>query len=121
MPLIRVNSTNFPEPSTYEVGIMDIVFDSKRDANGLLIVEYKNIKKYKIELGWKYLTTQQYSIVLNSFSSFFFDVTFHDPASGSTITRNFYVGDRNAGLFKYNIGLNQIVGWTDIKFNFIER
>jgi hypothetical protein len=119
MALININGTDLPSPSTYNVNIADIVVAS-RNAEGLLIAE-KKAQKVKIELEWKYLTKQQYSNILSLFSSFFFSATFFNPITGATSTKTFYVGDRNAGLFKYDIATNQITGWRDIKFNLIER
>lgn len=119
MALIVANSVTFPEPSVYDVSIADIVgTETRRAADGGLLAD-KITDKITIKLGWKYLTNAQYVTVLGAFSTFFFSVVYHDPRTGTTATKTFYVGDRTCGTFKYLSGA--IVGWKDVGFTFIER
>lgn len=104
-------------PSTYVVGIQDIV-EAVRNGNGTLIADRKATKR-KLEVSWKYLTAAQMAEILTVFvSSFYVSVTYPDPQTGADATRTFYPGDRTVGCFKYEGGV--ITGWKDVKFNMIE-
>lgn len=119
--MVTIGSTELPNPSVYNVGIQDIVSEkTRRNANGKLIAD-KIAQKVTIELGWKYLTNAQYVSILALFSTFFFNATYHDPTTGTTATKTFYVGDRKCGTFKYSTSLNSITGWSDISFSLIEQ
>ena len=122
MALIQIGSEVLPNPSTYEVGLSDIVgVDTKRNANGYLLAD-KIADKIKITLGWKYLTNAQYVAMMTAINAnFFFSAIYHDPRTGTTATKTFYPGDRVSSIFKYNTDLNTITGWSDIKFSIIER
>ena len=122
MALIQVGSTVFPNPSTYEIGLSDIVgTETKRNANGYLLAD-KIADKIKITLAWRYLTNAQYVAIMTAINaSFFFSVVYHDPRTGTTATKTMYAGDRTSGVFKYNSNTGLITGWADVKFNLIER
>lgn len=120
MALITINGNAIsPEPTTYEAEIYDIT-ESSRNANGNLIAELV-ATKMRINLSFAYLTKAQYTTILGYFSSFFFTVVYHDPRTGSTTSTTMYVGNRTTGAFKYDSGLNEIVGWKDVKFALIEK
>ena len=119
--LVTIGATELPNPSTYNVGIQDIVSEnSRRNANGKLIAD-RIAQKVTLELGWKYLTNAQYVAILALFSAFFFSVTYHDPTTGTIRTKTFYVSDRKSGIFKYNSNTNSITGWESVSFNIIEQ
>lgn len=118
MAMITISSTAIPDPSSYTVGIQDIV-EASRNAQGNLVAD-RIATKVKLELGWKYLTSAEYSTILALFNaSFFVSVTYPNPITGSNSTKTFYVGDRSSPAFKYTGGA--IVGWKDVKFNLIEK
>ena len=120
MSLVTINGNAItPEPTTYEVQISDIT-EASRNANGSLIAELI-ATKMKIDLSFAYLTKAQYTAILGYFSSFFVTVVYHDPRTGSTTSATMYVGNRTTGAFKYDSGLNEIVGWKDVKFSLIEK
>ena len=119
--MITIGATELPNPSVYNVSIQTIVGENtKRSTEGDLIAD-KKAEKFTIELGWKYLTSAQYSTILNLFSDFFFSVTFHNPVTASTSTKTFYVGDRKCGVFKYDVGTNSITGWSDVTFTLVQQ
>lgn len=121
MGLITIESTEIPSPSTYDVGIYDIVgTETRRNANGKLIAD-KIADKIEINLEWKYLTNAQYVAILGAITNFFFNVTYHDPRTGTTDTKVFYIGDRTSGIFKYNADTDTITGWKNVKFKFVEQ
>ena len=122
MALIQVGATTFPNPSTYEIGLSDIVgTETNRSANGYLLAD-KIADKIKITLAWRYLTNAQYVSIMTAINAnFFFSVIYHDPRTGTTATKTMYSGDRTSGIFKYNQDTNTITGWADVKFSLIER
>ncbi len=122
--LVRVAGLDLPEPSTYS-GNTSTLVDSGRNVQGELIASVIREDVAKVEMTWNYLTAQQWAAINKKFSgkhggSFFNDVTFYDQTSGDWITRQMYVSDRNAGVWRRDPTNGDILGWTGCKLSLIE-
>lgn len=101
--LITIGSFVFPTPSSYTANTATIV-DSARNVNGYVIGTVIREDVAKISMKWNYLTTEEWSSILQQFDSkyggnFYRAVTFFNQTSNSVETRNMYVSDRNAESF----------------------
>ena len=112
-----------PPPSTYS-GITSTLVDSARNTQGVVVGSVIRDDIAKIELTWRYLTTEEWSDINLLFKtgaggSFYNDVKFFDQTEGNFVTRQMYVNDRSAGAFKCDED-GQITGWQDCRLNLIE-
>jgi hypothetical protein len=114
--MIQINSVTIPTPSDYKISVMDLS-KAERNANGNMIIERVATKR-KLELEYKYLSSNDLSVLLQAISDVFFTVSYPDFVTGSINSGTFYVGDRTAGAIDYQ---NDIIRYKDIKFNLIER
>lgn len=122
--LVRVAGLDLPEPSTYS-GNTSTIVDSGRNVQGELIASVIREDVAKVEMTWNYLTAQQWATINKKFSSkhggsFVNDVTFYDQTSGDWITRQMYVSDRSAGMWRRDPITGDILGWTNCKLSLIE-
>lgn len=121
---MRVAGLDLPEPSTYS-GNTSTLVDSGRNVQGELIASVVREDVAKVEMSWNYLTAQQWATINKKFSgkhggSFINSVTFYDQTSGDWITRQMYVSDRNAGMWRRDPTNGNILGWTGCKLSLIE-
>jgi hypothetical protein len=114
--MIEINNIKIPSPSSFKVGIMDIS-NAERNAKGEMLID-RIATKRKLDLGWSVLKADELSRILQLVNNVNFFVKYPDPMTGSIETKIFYVGDRNAPMYKFNNG-NPL--WNDISFNFIEK
>lgn len=113
--MLKVNGIPIATPSDFSVGVQDLS-QAERVATGDIVID-RIATKIKLTMKWNYLTATQLSTLLNAIEPVTFSVTYLDPRSNSQQSRMFYVGDRNAGMYRYNNGNPEYV---DIGFNFIE-
>lgn len=116
MALITANGVALPTPSDLQMGIQDIS-NAQRNANGLMIIQRIATKK-TITLTYAYLNATDMSTILNAVSGTYFNVTYLDPISNSTVTGSFYPGDRSLGYIDYQNGVPR---YNNLKFELIER
>ena len=79
----------------------------------------------KIELQWKYLTVQQWAKINKLFKqsaggALINSVTFFDQSEGAYITRQMYVSDRNAGLWRRDPKTGEVMGWVGCAMSLVE-
>lgn len=118
--LVTVAGVELPEPSSYKSGTSTLV-DSGRNVQGVVIGSVIRDDVAKIELSWRYLTAQQWASVLSLFNrSFYNSVTFFNQATGDYTTREMYVGDRSAGMWRRHPSTGEVMGWTECSLNLIE-
>lgn len=118
--LVTVAGVELPEPSSYKSGTSTLV-DSGRNVQGVVIGSVIRDDVAKIELSWRYLTAQQWASVLSLFNrSFYNSVTFFNQATGDYTTREMYVGDRSAGMWRRHPSTGEVMGWTDCALSLIE-
>ena len=118
--LVTVAGTPLPEPSEYRSGTSTLV-DSARNVEGRVVGSVVRSDVAKIELKWRYLTAQQWAMVLSLFKdNFYNNVTFFDQTTGGYTSRDMYVGDRTAGMWRRNPSTGEVMGFTECSLNLIE-
>ena len=118
--LVSVAGIPLPEPSEYSANTSTIV-DSGRNVQGYVIGSVVRHDVAKVELGWRYLTAQQWANVLSLFSNNFYnDVPFFNQTTAQYTTRQMYVSDRTAGMWRRHPVSGEVMGWTDCKLSLVE-
>lgn len=118
--LVTVAGYELPEPSTYKSGTSTLV-DSARNVSGYVIGSVIRPDVAKVELSWRYLTAAQWANILRLFTNNFYNtVTFYNQATADYTTRQMYVGDRNAGMWRRNPTTGEVMGWTDCTLSLVE-
>lgn len=110
--LVTVAGYELPEPSEYSASTSTLV-DSARNVNGYVIGSVVRNDVAKVELKWKYLTVEEWAKVLTLFNKHFYNkVTFFNQATGDYTTREMYVGDRSAGMWRRHPKTGEVMGWV---------
>lgn len=118
--LVTVAGYDFPEPSKYSANTSTLV-DSARNVSGYVIGSVIRSDVAKVELEWRYLTVEQWAAVLSLFNrSFYNNVTFFNQSTGRYETRQMYVGDRSAGMWRRHPETGAVMGWTGCKLSLVE-
>lgn len=118
--LVTVAGYELPEPSSYSANTATLV-DSARNVSGYVIGSVIRNDVAKVELSWRYLTVEQWARILSLFNrNFYNSVTFFNQSSGKYETRQMYVGDRNAGMWRRHPVTGEVMGWTDAKLSLVE-
>ena len=98
MTLITIGTTNIDFINGYTVEWYDLSKNSNRNANGDMILRVVNDKR-KVTLSTPYLTQTEISTLFTALASGSLSVTFYDPFTASSLTRNMYRGDRSISLY----------------------
>jgi hypothetical protein len=114
--LISIGGVALPTPSEVTVGVFDIS-KAERNANGTMLIERITTKK-KISCTYTFVTREQLSIILKLVEPVFWDATYIDPVTNTTVTGSFYCGDRNLGYVDF---INNVPRYKDLSFELIER
>ena len=122
--LVTVGGYAFPEPSSYSGNTATIV-DSARNTQGVVIGAVIRDDVGKVEMSWKYLTVQQWADILKCFSiarggNFYNSVTFFCQDTGTWTTRQMYVSDRKANMFRRHPETGEVLGYTDCSLSLVE-
>jgi hypothetical protein len=122
--LVTVGEFAFPEPSSYSGNTATLV-DSARNAQGVTVGAVIRDDVGKVEMTWKYLTVEQWADILKCFSisrggSFYNSVTFFCQDIGDWTTRNMYVSDRKANMFRRDPKTGDVLGYTDCSLSLVE-
>ena len=118
--LVTVAGMALPEPSEYSASTSTLV-DSARNVSGYVIGSVIRNDVAKVELKWRYLTAQQWASILSLFTnSFYNSVTFYNQATATYTTRQMYVGDRSAGMWRRHPETGAVMGWTDCSLSLVE-
>ena len=118
--LVTIAGYELPEPSTYSANTATLV-DSARNVQGVVIGSVIRNDVAKVELSWRYLTVEQWARILSLFNrSFYNEVTFFNQSTGTYTTRNMYVGDRQASIWRRNPSTGEVMGWVEPKLSLIE-
>ena len=122
--LVRVENYELPEPSTYS-GLTSTLVDTGRNSEGRLIGTVVRDDVSKVEMTWKYLTVEQWARIhkcfrRNSGGKFINLVQFFDQSVGGWVTKEMYVSDLKAGMWRRNPDTGDVMGWTDCSLNLIE-
>ena len=122
--LVTVGECNFPEPSTYK-GNTSTLVDSARNVQGIMIGSVIRDDVGKVDLTWKYLTVEQWANILKCFriasgGKFINKVTFFCQDIGDWTTRDMYVSDRNADMFRRDPKTGEVLGYTGCSLSLVE-
>lgn len=118
--LVTVAGVELPEPSEYSANTSTIV-DSGRNVQGKVVGAVIRNDVAKVELKWRYLTAQQWASVLGLFTdNFYNNVKFFNQATASYTTRQMYVSDRKAGIWRRHPETGEIMGFTNCSLSLVE-
>ena len=122
--LVTVGNFEFPEPSKYSGNTATIV-DSARNAQGYTVGAVIRDDIGKVEMSWNYLTVKQWADILKCFSisrggNFYNNVTFFCQDTGDWTTRQMYVSDRKAEVFRRHPETGEILGYTGASLSLVE-
>ena len=122
--LVTVGNYEFPEPSAYS-GNTSTLVDSGRNTEGKFVGTVIRDDVSKVEISWKYLTVEQWARIQRCFrqsagGKFINLVTFFDQSVGGWVTKEMYVNDRKAGLWRRDPNSGDVLGWTDCSLSLIE-
>ena len=122
--LVTVGDYALPEPSTYS-GNTSTLVDSARNVQGVMIGSVIRDGVSKVELTWKYLTVEQWARIQKCFNvrmggKFINTVTFFDQSAGGWVTKEMYISDRKAGMWRRNPDTGDVMGWTDCSLSLVE-
>lgn len=118
--LVTVAGYEFPEPSEYSANTSTLV-DSARNVSGYVIGAVIRSDVAKVELKWRYLTAVQWANILSLFTNNFYNsVTFYNQSTASYVTRQMYVSDRSAGMWRRHPSTGEVMGWTDCALSLVE-
>lgn len=122
--LVTVGNFEFPEPSKYSGNTATLV-DSARNAQGITVGAVIRDDVGKIEMSWNFLTVEQWADILKCFSisrggNFYNSVTFFCQDTGDWTTRQMYVSDRKADVFRRDPKTGAIIGYTGASLSLVE-
>ena len=118
--LVTVNGYEFPEPSEYS-GLTSTLVDSARNVRGYVIGSVIRSDVAKIELSWRYLTAQQWADIIGPFNeNFYCTVSFFNQATASYTTREMYVSDRKASMWRRHPVTGEVMGWVGCELSLVE-
>lgn len=118
--LVTVAGRELPEPSEYSANTATLV-DSARNVSGYVIGAVIRSDVAKVELKWRYLTVEQWANILSLFTSnFYAPVRFFNQSTGTYTTREMYVGDRLASMWRRHPSTGEVMGWIDCSLSLVE-
>lgn len=118
--LVTVAGVALPEPSYYDASTSTIV-DSARNVSGYVVGSVVRHDVAKVQLKWRYLTARQWANILSLFTdNFYNNVTFFNQATADYTTRQMYVGDRSAGMWRRHPETGEVMGWTECSLSLVE-
>lgn len=118
--LVTVAGVEFPEPSEYN-GTTATIVNSGRNASGYVVGAVIRNDVANVDIVWKYLTKDQWAAVLAPFqNSFYNSVTFFNQTSGTWETRDMYVSDRKANMFRRDPNTGNVLGFLNCSLSLVE-
>lgn len=122
-PMVTIGDYAVPEPSEYS-GTTATVVDSARNSEGYMIGAVIRDDVGKVECTWKFITAAAWAELLSKFSrskggKFVNQVTFYCQDSNDWETRQMYISDRTAKVFKRNAD-GSIAGYLGARIALIE-
>ena len=122
--LVSVDGYDFPEPSSYS-GNTSTLVSSARNTQGVLIGAIVRDDMAKVEISWRYLTIEQWARIQKCFressgGKFINLVSFFDQSVGGWVTKEMYVSDRKAGMWRRDPGTGDVLGWTNCSLSLVE-
>lgn len=118
--LVTVNGVELPEPSSYDANTSTIV-DSGRNVQGKVVGNVIRHDVAKISLGWNYISAEDWAKTLSLFTkSFYCSVRFLNQTTNKYETRQMYISDRSAGMWRRSPSSGSVMGWIGAKLSLVE-
>ena len=118
--LVSIGGYNLPEPSTYDA-VTSTIVDSARNVAGYVVGSVIRHDVAKVELGWRYLTAEQWANILSLFTySFYNDVRFLNQSTNTYEVRTMYVSDRSASMWRRNPETGAVMGYVNCSLSLVE-
>lgn len=122
--LVIVNGTALPDSSTYQANTAVLV-DSARNVQGKMIGSVIRENVAKVDMTYNFLTMAQWAAINALFDTtrggaFINNVEFLNQDTGTYVTREMYVSDREAGAYLRDPNTKEIRGWTGCRLALIE-
>ena len=118
--LVTVNGVELPEPSSYE-GTTSTIVGSGRNVQGKMVGSVVRHDVAKVTMSWNYLTAKQWAAILSLFTTnFYCSVRFYNQTTAGYTTRQMYVSDRTAGMWRRSPINGNVMGWTGAKLSLVE-
>lgn len=118
--LITIDGREMPEPSSYDATTSTIV-DSGRNVQGKVVGAVVRHDVAKISVKWNYLTAEQWAAAIGPFTTkFYVSVRFLNQTTNAYETRQMYVSDRTAGMWRRNPNSGRVMGWTNCGLSLVE-
>ena len=118
--LVSIGGHNLPEPSTYDA-VTSTFVDSARNVSGYVVGSVIRHDVAKVELGWRYLTAEQWADILSLFThSFYNDVRFLNQSTNNYEVRTMYVSDRSASMWRRNPETGAVMGYVNRSLSLVE-
>lgn len=118
--LVSISGYDFPEPSTYDA-VTSTIVDSARNVAGYVVGSVIRHDVAKVELSWRYLTTEQWASILSLFTNNFYnDVRFFNQATNNYEVRTMYCSDRTAGMWRRDPDTGAVMGWLNCSLSLVE-
>ena len=122
--LVTIEGYELPEPASYSANTVTVV-DSDTNAEGKYFGAVIRDNVGTVDLSWNYLTIGQWATINKLFKtsdggSYVNTVAFFDQSSGDFVTREMYVSDRSAGMWRRDSETGNILGWTNCKLTLSE-
>lgn len=116
--MLKINGADMPTPTDMICTISDIDSSkSGRSADGIMHRDRIAVKR-KLQLKWSFLTPADMSLLLKAVKPIFFACTYPDPEAGTSVSLQFYVGDRTMPIYTIK---NGVAGWSGLEMSFIEK
>lgn len=115
MALLNIGGVDMPAPTELTISVNDIS-KADRNANGTMVLE-RIATKQKLQLKWSYISDVDLKTVLNAISPTMYQVTYTNPLTNTSQSKQMYCGDRTAGVMYVSSG---VVHYKDFGFDLIE-
>jgi hypothetical protein len=102
-------------PNALTVAKMDIS-KAERNGTGKMIIE-RIATKTKLSLAYTFLSATDMKNLLNAVAPSYYNVTYIDPVTNTSVTSSFYAGDRSMGYIDF---INGVARYKDVSFDLIE-
>jgi len=108
-----------PEPTAYS-GTTSTMIDAGTSVSGKLLGSVVREDVAQISMSWNYLTAEDWSEINQLFTENYINkVRFFDQTKGDWVTREMYVSDRSAGMWRRDDEGN-VLGWTGCSIQLTE-
>lgn len=98
-----------------------IIVDSGRNVQGKVVGSVVRHDVAKISVKWNYLTAEQWAAAIGPFTSkFYCSVRFLNQTTNAYETRQMYVSDRTAVMWRRSPTTGKVMGWTGCALALVE-